>query len=53
MKGLDIFAPPTLPRHFAVKRGCRSDIYLGEEEESDGDEEDILNKGMLGDGDRD
>ena len=51
MKGLDIFAPPSLPRHFGVKKGCRSDIYFGEELESDEDDGDILNRRMLGYGD--
>ena len=52
MKGLDISGPPSLPRHFVVKWGCRSDIYFGEDEESEDDDEDMSNPGVKGDGDR-
>ena len=56
IKGVDITAPPSLPRHFAVKKGCRGDIYLGSSDDDDTDDVDddkenaVLDTGFLGDG---
>jgi len=53
MKGVDITAPPSLPRHYVVKKGCRGDIYLGESDDDDEGDEDqenpVLDTGMIGD----
>ena len=55
MKGVDITAPPSLPRHFVVRKGCRGDIYLGEsddDDDHDGEEDKdnpVLDTGMMGD----
>ena len=57
IKGIDITAPPSLPRHFVVRKGCRGDIYLGDSDDGDsqddGDEDKenaVLDTGMMGDG---
>ena len=49
MRGIDITAPPSLPRHFAVRKGGRKHVFIGVEmEESDDDH----NKAIVGgDGD--
>ena len=43
MKGIDITGLPSLPRHFVVRKGCRSDIFLGSD-----DDNDDLNKAIVG-----
>ena len=49
MKGLDITLPPALPKHFAIKKGCREHVYLGGDIEDEPN--DPLNTGMMGEGD--
>jgi len=53
MKGVNITVPPSLPRHYVVKKGCRGDIYLGESDDYDEGDEDkenlVLDTGMIGD----
>ena len=49
MKGIDITGPPSLPKHFKVKRGGRGDIIVVTDESDDSDN-DEMNQGMIGDG---
>ena len=54
MQGIDVTGPPSLPKHFIVKKGCMGDILVGSDSEDDEDEEENeMNKGMIGDGDSD
>ena len=53
MKGIDITAQPSLPKHFAVRKGCRIDIEAGSDSEDSDAESDEHNADMLGaDGDK-
>ena len=53
MRGIDITAPPTLPKHFAVRKGCRDDIEAGSNSDDSDAESDEHNADMLGaDGDK-
>ena len=47
IKGIDITAPPSLPKHFSIMMGCSKYVYIG----SDSESEDELNTAMQGDGD--
>ena len=53
MKGIDVTGPPSLPRHFVVKKGCMEDVDVGSDSEEDEDENSELNTGMLLDIDSD
>ena len=44
MKGLDVTAPPALPRNFAVTRSCMDNIYFGSDSEEDDDEGDSIDE---------
>ena len=52
MKGLDITAPPSLPRHYMVRKGGRGGVYEGgDSEDEEEDINSVLNTGMLAGGD--
>ena len=50
---VDVTGPPSLPRHFVVKKGCMEDVDVGSDSEEDEDENSELNTGMLLDIDSD
>ena len=50
MKGIDLSAPPTLPKHFFVSKGCSGDVYVGSDSEEEKDNSE-LNNAMIADGD--
>ena len=50
MKGIDVTSPPMLPQYFKIRKGCESDIYVGEKEDSE-EETSELDTGMIADPD--
>ena len=45
MKGIDVTGPPSLPKHFRVKRGGMANVLVGSDTENDDDDE--MNNGMV------